>query len=45
MLLAKDGVATAAEAVLRVVNAAVAVLVEGYEDERRHLIRGEESLR
>jgi hypothetical protein len=39
----RDAVATAAEAVLRVVDAAVAVLVEGYQDERRHMIRREES--
>ena len=41
----REAVATAAKAVLRVVDAAVAVLVEGYEDERRHPIRGQESLR
>lgn len=35
----------AAEAVLRVVDDAVAVLVEGYQAERRQQIRGEESLR
>lgn len=41
----RDAVFTAAEAVLRVVDAAVAVLVEGHEAERRYMIRREESLR
>lgn len=41
----RDAVSAAAEAVLRVVDDAVAVLVEGYQAERRQLIRGEESLR
>jgi sugar diacid utilization regulator len=41
----RDAVSAAAEAVLRVVDAAVAVLVEGHQDERRHMIRREESAR
>lgn len=41
----RDAVSTAAEEVLRVVDAAVAALVEGHEAERRYLIRREESLR
>ncbi|MGH3379710.1 MAG: PucR family transcriptional regulator [Actinoallomurus sp.] len=41
----RDAVSTAAEAVLRVVDAAVAVLVEGHQAERRYMIRREESLR
>jgi sugar diacid utilization regulator len=41
----RDAVSAAAEAVLRVVDAAVAALVEGHEAERRHLVRREESLR
>lgn len=41
----RDAVSQAAEAVLRVVDAAVAVLVEGHQAERRYMIRREESLR
>lgn len=41
----RDAVSAAAEAVLRVVDDAVAVLVEGDQVERRHMIRREESLR
>ena len=41
----RDKVRTAAEAVLRVVNDAVEVLVEGHQDARRQMIRQEESAR
>jgi sugar diacid utilization regulator len=41
----RDDVSMAAAAVLRVVGDAVAVLVEGHQTERRHMIRREESLR
>lgn len=41
----RDAVSKAAEAVLKVVDAAVAALVEGHQDERRYMIRREESLR
>jgi sugar diacid utilization regulator len=41
----RDKVRTAAEAVLRVVNDAVEVLVEGHQAARRQLIRQEESAR
>ncbi|HST48551.1 PucR family transcriptional regulator [Jatrophihabitans sp.] len=41
----RDAVSAAAEAVLVVVDGAVAALVEGHESERRRLIRNEESVR
>jgi sugar diacid utilization regulator len=41
----RDAVSAAAEAVLRVVGDAVAVLVEGHQAERRHMIRREEAMR
>ena len=41
----RNAVSAAAEAVLRVVGDAVAVLVEGYQAERRHMIRLEEAMR
>lgn len=41
----RDAVSAAAEAVLRVVGDAVAVLVESYQAERRHMIRREEAMR
>ncbi|MEO6204964.1 MAG: helix-turn-helix domain-containing protein [Mycobacteriales bacterium] len=40
-----EGVRQAADAVLQVVSQAVAVFVDGYQDERRESIRREESLR
>ena len=41
----RNAVSAAAEAVLRMVGDAVAVLVEGYQAERRHMIRREEAMR
>jgi sugar diacid utilization regulator len=41
----RNAVSAAAEAVLRVVGDAVAVLVEGHQAERRHMIRREEAMR
>lgn len=41
----RDKVSAAAEAVLRVVNAAVEVLVDGHQAARRQMIRHEESVR
>lgn len=41
----RDAVRTAAEAVLRVIGDAVAVLVDGYQVTRRQMIRHQESLR
>jgi sugar diacid utilization regulator len=41
----RDDASAAAAAVLRVVGDAVAVLVEGHQMERRHMIRREESMR
>lgn len=41
----RDDVSAAAESVLRMVGDAVAVLVEGHQAERRHMIRREEATR
>ncbi len=41
----RDAVSAAAEAVLRVVDDAVAILVEAYQAERRHQVRREEAAR